>query len=131
MYRDQSEAEMDDKRDLIWCTVSNVQLGDVFRVFVVRHFEGVPHPAFAPFLATNKVMPDQKTLEEIDRIASIHPDLLTVPPSELESTFNAVREELGYLAEGGMADNMTKTQEAMTRMAQYEAEADVQPGAPR
>ena len=125
MYRDSAETDLDDRRDLIWGVITNLQEGDTFKVSIVRHFEGVPHPQFAPYLQTTKVMPDQKTLEQVDRIASINPDLLVIPPGEVERTFNAIKEQLGFLAGGGTAAPMSKTDEVLTKMVQYEQETDV------
>lgn len=99
-FRDIEEVLSDQKKDIFWGCTTGLMSGDQFKVILTRHFEGVCSPSISGYLSVERTTPDAKTLETVDRIATLAPDLITVPPHLTEETYRRVRDSLGYLVIG-------------------------------
>jgi hypothetical protein len=99
-FRDIEEVLSDQKKDIFWGCTTGLMSGDQFKMILTRHFEGVCNPSIGGYLSIERTTPDAKTLETIDRIATLAPDLITVPPHLVEETYRRVKDTLGYLVIG-------------------------------
>lgn len=120
-FRDPVEVFEDKLKDVFIAVTTGLMEGDQVKIVITRHFEGLPNGQLAPYLALDKTVPDAKTLEMVDRLASLAPDLITVPPGKVEEMYASVKDTLGFLIIG---DNPveSKTSTALRNQVLYDQE---------
>lgn len=122
-FREIEDVLEDENKDIFWGVTTNLSAQDQFKIIVTRHLEGVPYPALQDYLPLARSVPDSRTLEVLDRISSLSPDLLVVPPHELFATYTRVKGELGLLVVPGTTDNAdSKTDKALRSQLNYDLE---------
>jgi hypothetical protein len=99
-FRDLSEVQEDLKKDVLWGITEGTVVGDMLKITVTRVFEGLPYRQLAPYLDVSRTLPDAKTIETVDRIAAIAPDLLSVSPAKVGPLYQEVKGTLGFLIIG-------------------------------
>lgn len=120
-FKDLEEMFEDAKKDVFWGATQGLMPNDKLKVVITRHYEGVPHQQWADMLGIKRIAPDARSIELVDRISTLAPDLVHIPPSKLQDTYMSVKDELGFIITPDQPV-YSKTLQAMQDVAAYDAD---------